>query len=86
MLHIEVFGPGCANCRKLEELATRALADAGVAGEVVKVTAVSEIVAAGVLKTPGLAVNGKLVSYGRIPAPESVLQWILEAQGADSPA
>jgi small redox-active disulfide protein 2 len=79
MLTIKVFGPGCSNCRKLEEIATKAMADAGVQGEIVKVTDVQQIVAADVLKTPGLSINGKLVSTGRIPAPESVLQWIREA-------
>lgn len=79
MLTIKVFGPGCANCRKLEEIATKALAEAGVQGEIIKVTDVQQIVAADVLKTPGLSINGKLVSTGRIPAPESVLQWIREA-------
>jgi small redox-active disulfide protein 2 len=67
MLTIKVYGPGCANCRKLEEIATKALADAGLEGEVLKVTDMPGIVAAGVLKTPGLS------------APESVLQWIREA-------
>ena len=81
MLTIKVFGPGCSNCRKLEEIATKALAEAGVQGEIIKVTDVQQIVAADVLKTPGLSINGKLVSTGRIPAPESVLQWIREAQG-----
>ena len=80
MLTIKIFGPGCANCRKLEEIATRALADEGVAGEVVKVSDMQQIIAAEVYKTPGLAINGKLVSTGRIPAPASVQQWIREAQ------
>ncbi len=79
MLTIKVYGPGCSNCRKLEEIATKAIADAGVQGEVVKVTDVPGIIEAGVLKTPGLSINGKLVSSGRIPAPASVLQWIREA-------
>lgn len=79
MLTIHVYGPGCANCRKLEEIAAKALADAGVEGQVLKVTEMGKIVEAGVLKTPGLAINGKLVSYGRIPAPESVREWIRQA-------
>jgi len=82
MLTIKVFGPGCANCRKLEEIAIQALASAGVEGEVMKVTDTMAIVEAGVLKTPGLSIDGKLVSSGRIPAPESVLQWIRDAQAA----
>jgi small redox-active disulfide protein 2 len=84
MLTIKVFGPGCANCRKLEEIARDALARAGVAGEVLKVKDVNEIVAAGVLKTPGLSIDGKLVSTGRIPAPESVEAWIREAEASSA--
>jgi len=84
MLTIKVFGPGCANCRKLEEIATQALAEAGIDGQVLKVTDTMAIVDAGVLRTPGLAVGGKLVSTGRIPAPESVRQWIREAQEVPS--
>ncbi len=80
MLTLKVFGPGCANCRKLEEIATRALAQAGIEGQVLKVTDATAIVDAGVLRTPGLSIDGKLVSTGRIPAPESVLQWIREAR------
>jgi len=76
-----VLGPGCANCRKLEEIARRALADAGVEGEVVKVTDIQEILAHDVLKTPGLWINGKLVSSGRVPAPASVIEWIRAAAG-----
>ena len=84
MLTIKVFGPGCANCRKLEEIAREALARAGVAGEVLKVKDVGEIVAAGVLKTPGLSIDGKLVSTGRIPTTESVEFWIREAEASSA--
>jgi small redox-active disulfide protein 2 len=82
MLTIKVFGPGCANCRKLEEMASTALGQAGVEGEIVKVTDVQAIADAGVLRTPGLAIDGKLVSTGRIPAPDSIVRWIREAQAA----
>ena len=84
MLTIKVYGPGCANCPKLEEIATHALAAAGVEGRVDKVTDMQQIIAAEVFKTPGLSINGKLVSTGRIPAPESVVQWIREATGNPS--
>jgi small redox-active disulfide protein 2 len=80
MLTIKVFGPGCANCRKLEEIATKALDQAGFEGRVIKVTDTASIVDAGVLKTPGLSIDGKLVSTGRIPTPETVRQWLREAQ------
>jgi small redox-active disulfide protein 2 len=79
MITIKVLGPGCANCRKLEQVARTAAGLAQVEAEVLKVTDMQEIIAAGVLKTPGLMINGKLVSSGRIPAPATVADWISAA-------
>ena len=79
MLNIKVLGPGCANCRKLEEIAREAVASLGVAAEIDKVTDMQQIIDYGVLKTPGLVINGKLVSSGRIPTPQSVADWIRAA-------
>lgn len=79
MLSIKVLGPGCANCRKLEEIARAAAASAGVDAQVVKVTDLAQIVGYGVLKTPGLVIDEKLVSSGRIPAPAEVAQWLKAA-------
>ena len=79
MLTIKVLGPGCANCRKLEEVARSAVASLGIEAEIVKVTDMQEILAWDILKTPGLVINGKLVSSGMIPAPGTVAQWIRQA-------
>jgi small redox-active disulfide protein 2 len=79
MITIKVLGPGCANCRKLEEVARTAAGLAQVEAEILKVTDMQEIIAGGVLKTPGLMINGKLVSSGRIPAPATVADWISAA-------
>jgi small redox-active disulfide protein 2 len=79
MLNIKVLGPGCANCRKLEEVAREAVVLAGVEAQVEKVTDTEAILAYDVLKTPGLVINGKLVSSGRIPAAGTVVEWIREA-------
>ena len=76
MVTIKVFGPGCANCKKLEEVARTAVSLLKVEAEIVKVTDMQEIIAGGVIKTPGLMINGKLVSSGRIPAPATVAEWI----------
>ena len=81
MITIKVLGPGCANCRKLEEIARKALAETGVAGEIVKVTDMQEIIAHDVVRTPGLWIEGKLVSSGRLPATATVAGWIREAAG-----
>jgi hypothetical protein len=53
---------------------------AQVEADIVKVTDMQEIIAAGVIKTPGLMINGKLVSSGRIPAPATVADWLRAAQ------
>jgi small redox-active disulfide protein 2 len=79
MLSIKVLGPGCANCRKLEEVARKALASLGVEAELTKVTDMQQILAYSVLKTPGLVINEKLVSSGRIPTVATVAEWIQAA-------
>jgi len=79
MITIKVLGPGCANCKKLEEIARTAVTLLKVEAEIVKVTYMQEIIAAGVFKTPGLMINGKLVSSGRIPAPATIAEWIQAA-------
>ncbi len=79
MLSIKVLGPGCANCRKLEEIAREAVASLGVEAEISKVTDMQQIIAYDVLKTPGLVINEKLVSSGRIPTPQTVAEWIRAA-------
>ena len=72
MVKIEVLGSGCANCQRLEMLAREAVAKLGIEAEVEHVTDIKEIMARGVMTTPGLAVNGKVVSKGRVPPPEEV--------------
>jgi small redox-active disulfide protein 2 len=79
MLSIKVLGPGCANCKKLEQVAREALALLGVDAEFTKVTDMQQIIAYDVLKTPGLVINEKLVSSGRIPTVASVAEWIRAA-------
>ena len=79
MLTIKILGPGCANCKRLEEIARKAATDMGVEAEFIKVTAYNDILAYNILSTPGLVINEKVVSSGRIPAPSSVSAWIADA-------
>ena len=85
MVTIEVLGPGCANCKRLEANAREALAMAGVEAEVVKVVDYREIMARGVMQTPGLVIDGQVVSVGRIPSAGDIAMWLTEA-GATVPA
>ncbi len=79
MKTIEVLGPGCNNCVRLEKNAREAVAMAGVEAEVVHVTDPREIVAHGILSTPGLIIDGRIRSYGRIPSPGDIAAWLTEA-------
>ncbi len=76
MKTVKILGPGCGNCRKLEAVAREAAASAGIEAAFVKVTDVNEIVAHDVLATPGLVIDGKLVSSGRIPTQAEIRKWM----------
>lgn len=76
MMKIEVLGPGCANCQRLEASAREAVAIAGVDAEIVKVSDYAQIAAYGVMSTPGLVIDGRVVSAGRLPAPELIAEWL----------
>ena len=82
MLNIKILGPGCANCKRLEEIARKAASDLKVTAEFTKVTDYKDILAYDLLSTPGLVINEKLVSSGRIPSPASVSAWIADAMKA----
>ncbi|MBI5608594.1 MAG: TM0996/MTH895 family glutaredoxin-like protein [Deltaproteobacteria bacterium] len=79
MLTIKILGPGCANCHKLEQVARDAAARLGVPAEFVAVSDVGEIVGYGVLRTPGLVVDGRLVASGRVPSSDEVAGWLRAA-------
>jgi small redox-active disulfide protein 2 len=79
MLTVKILGPGCANCKRLEEIARKAASDAKIEAEFVKVTDYNEILAYNILSTPGLVINERLVSSGKIPSPATVAQWMSSA-------
>jgi small redox-active disulfide protein 2 len=78
MTIIEVLGSGCPNCRRVEANAREAVAMAGVQAEIRHVTDPREIVAHGVLSTPGLLIDGTLCSSGRIPSAGDIAAWLSE--------
>ncbi|MBI5909423.1 MAG: thioredoxin family protein [Betaproteobacteria bacterium] len=76
MLTVKILGSGCANCKKLEAVAREAASRANVPAEFIKVTDMKDIMAYDLLSTPGLVVNEKLVSSGRIPTIAEVQKWL----------
>jgi small redox-active disulfide protein 2 len=79
MLTIKVLGSGCANCKRLEQIARKVVTDLALEAEVIKVTDYNDIMAYNILSTPGLVINEKVVSSGRIPAPAEVTTWMMNA-------
>ena len=75
---IEVIGPGCNNCERLEKNTREAIAMAGIDAEITKVTDYAEIMAYGIMSTPGLVIDGKVVSYGRVPSAGDIAAWLSE--------
>jgi small redox-active disulfide protein 2 len=78
MRTIEVLGSGCANCNRLEANAREAITLAGIEAEVRHVTDPREIVGRGVMSTPGLVIDGRVVSVGRIPSAADIAAWLGE--------
>jgi len=79
MLTIKVLGSGCANCKRLEQITHKVVSEMGIEAEVVKVTEYPDIMVYNVLSTPGLVINEKVVSTGRIPTPAEVTTWLADA-------
>jgi small redox-active disulfide protein 2 len=79
MLTIKVLGPGCPNCYKVEENARQAVTMLGAEAKIEKVTERDEFQKYNLLATPGLVINEKLVSAGRIPSESEVMTWVADA-------
>lgn len=77
-MKIEIFGPGCPRCRQLEKSVKDAVAGLNIPVDIEKVNDITKIVDAGIMHTPGLRINGKMKSTGRIPKPEEIKKWIAE--------
>lgn len=79
MLTIKVLGSGCANCKKLEAVTRQVIEQLGVQAEVIKVTEYPDIMAYNVMSTPGLVINEKVVSSGRIPSAAEITTFLTSA-------
>jgi small redox-active disulfide protein 2 len=78
MKKIKVLGTGCRNCEITVNVIAAAAKQAGVEIELEKITEIAEIMSYGVMSTPGVVVDGKLVHAGGVPGPDVVRAWVQE--------
>lgn len=83
-MEIKVFGPGCAKCTQTEQLVRDIVKAQGIDVTVTKVSDIKEMMLAGIMSTPAVAVDGVLKSTGKIPSRDEILAWIDGATGAAS--
>ena len=79
MITIKVLGSGCANCKRLAQIAHKVVESMALEAEIIKVTDYNDIMAYNVMSTPGLVINEKLVSFGRIPSEAEVTTFLADA-------
>ena len=78
MKHIKVLGSGCKNCETTANLIKIAAEQAGTEIDLEKVTDIAEIMGYGVMSTPGVVIDGKVVHAGGLPGPDLIRQWVKE--------
>lgn len=73
-MKIKVLGPGCKNCENLADNTKAALKELGLEAEIEKVTDFAEIAGYGILSTPGLVIDDKVVSSGKVLKPKDIVK------------
>ena len=75
-MDIQVLGTGCANCKNTLALIDQIAREKGVLITLSKVEELRDIMAYGVMSTPGVVINGKVVHAGGVPSRDKVAQWL----------
>lgn len=76
MLDIKVIGPGCSNCIKLENLVNQIILEKNIPAKVEKITDRERFFEYGIMLTPGLVVNGKVLVSGKVPTKSTLEHWL----------
>jgi small redox-active disulfide protein 2 len=76
-MDIKILGPGCMNCKTLNNRTLEAVQQLGITATVEKVEDLQAIASYGIMRTPGLVIDDQVVSYGRVPAVEEIKDIIL---------
>ncbi|WP_425419565.1 thioredoxin family protein [Oricola indica] len=76
MKHVKVYGPGCKRCNATEQMVRDAAAKLSIDVEIEKVIDYAQIAMAGVISTPGISIDGKLVHSGGLPDAAALETWL----------
>lgn len=79
-LEIRVLGPGCPNCERLEQEVYKILGELNLGADVEHIRDLKKIASYGFVATPGLVINGRLVSTGKVPTKTRIIKWLEEAK------
>ncbi len=79
-MEIKILGTGCKKCNTLESLVKDIVSTSNINATIEKVTDFTEIMKYGILATPGLVINNKVVSFGVIPSKDKILVWLNEEE------
>ena len=79
MRHVKILGAGCPKCRQLAENVRAAADQIGVECEIEKVTEINEIMQHGVMMTPGLVIDDRVRSSGKVPSVEEIISMLQSA-------
>lgn len=75
-MEIKVVGSGCKNCKNLLQATQQAVQELNLDARILYVTEVAEIAATGIMRTPGLLINGRIKAMGRVPGVKEIRQMI----------
>ncbi|MCI0471240.1 MAG: thioredoxin family protein [Candidatus Aminicenantes bacterium] len=82
-MEIKILGTGCPRCKEVEKRTIDTVAEMKIAVDIEKVTDIKKIMEYKILGTPGLVINGKVKSAGRIPSKEDIKKWLEQEIGKD---
>lgn len=77
-MEIKILGAGCKDCDKLIENVEKALEETGIEAQIIHIEKLAEIVAYGVMQTPSLVIDDKVVSVGKILKPKKIVKLLQE--------
>jgi len=77
-MEIKILGTGCPKCNSLEKITRKAVDEAGIEANIEKVEDILDIMNYGIMRTPGLVVNGEVKVSGRLPSEKEILSFITQ--------